>query len=240
MTERNPPWKRDELILALDLYFQHKPSAISKTHPKIAELSDVLNQLPIHTDRPDRARFRNPNGVYMKLCNFLAVDPSYHGKGLERGGRLEQQIWDEFHSDPVELHRLALAIKAGYLRAAAQPTNAEEPDEDDFPEGRVIYRMHRARERNPALVRLVKARALNSDGRLACAVCRFDFARIYGPPGEGYIECHHTLPLSAAAARTRTRPEHIALLCSNCHRMVHRRRPWLAVDKLSSLLQNQS
>jgi hypothetical protein len=32
----------------------------------------------------------------MKLCNFLALDPSYHGKGLERGGRLEQQVWSEF------------------------------------------------------------------------------------------------------------------------------------------------
>jgi 5-methylcytosine-specific restriction protein A len=92
VAERNPPWSRDELILALDLYFQHKPTTISKTHPKVVELSKVLDELPIHQDRPDRPRFRNPNGVYMKMCNFLALDPTYGGKGLERGGRLEQEI----------------------------------------------------------------------------------------------------------------------------------------------------
>lgn len=85
----------------------------------MVELSDVLNQLPIHTDRPDRVRFRNPNGVYMKLCNFLALDPTYHGKGLERGGRLEQQIWNDFHNDPIELRRLANSIRAGYQRIMA-------------------------------------------------------------------------------------------------------------------------
>jgi 5-methylcytosine-specific restriction protein A len=176
----------------------------------------------------------------MKLGNFLAADPSYHGKGLQRGGKLEKQIWDEFHSDPLELHRLANAIKAGYQSAAARPAAADEPDEDDFPEGKLIYRMHRTRERNPALVRLVKTRALKASGRLACAVCRFDFARTYGSPGEGYIECHHTLPLSAAAGRTRTRAEDIALLCSNCHRMVHRRRPWLGIEELSTLVEKAS
>ena len=28
MAERNPPWEQDELILALDLYFQQKPTTI--------------------------------------------------------------------------------------------------------------------------------------------------------------------------------------------------------------------
>jgi len=158
MAERNPPWERDELILALDLYFQHKPSTISQTHSTVIELSNILKQL--HIDRPDKVRFRNPNGVYMKLGNFLAAGPNYHGKGLQRGGKLEKQIWEEFHIDPLELHRLANAIKAGYQSTAARPAAADEPDEDDFPEGKLIYRMHRTRERNPALVRLVKARAL--------------------------------------------------------------------------------
>ena len=93
----------------LDFYFQHKPTTISKTHAKVVDLSNILNQLPIHTDRPDRVRFRNPNGVYMKLCNFLAIDPTYYGKGLERRGRLEQQIRTEFHNDPLELRRLVVS-----------------------------------------------------------------------------------------------------------------------------------
>jgi 5-methylcytosine-specific restriction protein A len=35
---RNPTWKRDELILALDLYFRHPPSHIGKTHAAVVSL----------------------------------------------------------------------------------------------------------------------------------------------------------------------------------------------------------
>ena len=56
------------------------------------ELSEVLNRLPIHSVRPDQHRFRNANGVYMKLCNFLRFDPSYTGKGLSRGGADEETV----------------------------------------------------------------------------------------------------------------------------------------------------
>ena len=48
MARRNPPWQRDELILALDLYFRHRPDTISKKHPEVAALSELLNKLPIH------------------------------------------------------------------------------------------------------------------------------------------------------------------------------------------------
>ena len=30
--------------------------------------------------------------------------------------------------------------------------------------------------------------------------------------------------------------EYLALLCANCHRMIHRRSPWLSVDELKSVL----
>src|SRR6266851_9937374 len=99
----------------------------------------------------------------MKLCNFLALDPTYHGKGLERGGRLEQQIWDEFHNDPLELRRLANSIRAGYQSESAQPAAAEEADENEFPEGKVLYRMHRARER--------RAKKYNSENRIVEIGC---------------------------------------------------------------------
>ena len=69
--ERNAPWQRDELILALDLYFRHNPAHISKSHPEVLALSKTLGALPIHPERADPRKWRNINGVYMKLCNFL-------------------------------------------------------------------------------------------------------------------------------------------------------------------------
>ena len=99
MAPRNPPWTRDELILTLDMYFQQGPSHISASHPTVTSLSESLNRLPVHSVRPDAERFRNANGVYMKLSNFLRFDDSYAGSGLTHGGKLEEEVWNEFASD---------------------------------------------------------------------------------------------------------------------------------------------
>ena len=190
MARRNPTWAQDELILALDLYFRVNPNHIPKEHPDVVELSKILNTLPIHTDRPDEARFRNPNGVYMKLCNFLRFDPDYTGTGLQRGGKEERAVWDEFHNDRERLAKVAQSIRA--LSASRTRRDLSTPVEDEenaAPEGRLLYRLHRTRERSRALVRKKKAAALRKHGRLACTVCGFDFAERYGPLGEGFIEC---------------------------------------------------
>jgi len=63
---KNPPWSRDELILALELYFRVEPTHTSEKNPEIVELSRILNSLPIHIGTDKNPNFRNPNGVYMK------------------------------------------------------------------------------------------------------------------------------------------------------------------------------
>ena len=70
MAQRNPPWSRDELVLALDLYKRRYRDGIVRDDPEITDLSEILNALTIHAERPDAARFRNPNGIYMKMGNF--------------------------------------------------------------------------------------------------------------------------------------------------------------------------
>jgi 5-methylcytosine-specific restriction enzyme A len=234
MAPRNPPWQRDELILALDLYFKHSPSHISTSHPAVIELSHILNSLPIHREKPDGVPFRNPNGVYMKLCNFLRLDPSYKGKGLERGGKLEEEIWEEFANDKDLLKSVAQGIVQGIQTTPIEPLIEDE--EDEFPEGRVLYRQHRVRERNRKLVAKTKEVALKK-GKLSCGICGFDFYKTYGELGRGFIECHHTVPVSEYAKVKGTKLKDLALVCSNCHRMLHRRRPWLLVPELSELIR---
>jgi 5-methylcytosine-specific restriction protein A len=239
MARRNPPWQRDELILALDLYFRHRPDTISKNHPEVAALSELLNKLPIHPDRPDAAKFRNINGTYMKLCNFLALDSDYKGKGLEAGGRLEREIWSEFVSDRERLARIAETIRKFYL--SVDPSGVTElAEEEAFPEGRVLYRLHRLRERNPELVRLAKEKAMDEQGRLFCAACAFDFLSVYGEIGRGVIDCHHLLALADLLNERATRLSDVALVCPNCHRIIHRKRPWLTLGKLTELIPDKA
>jgi predicted HNH restriction endonuclease len=115
-----------------------------------------------------------------------------------------------------------------------------EPDgeeEQGFPEGRVLYRLHRYHERSGDVPRLAKALALKRFGRLACVVCAFDSFEAYGELGREYIECHHTVPVSQLTAGAKTKVSDLVLVCSNCHRMLHRRRPWLGTKELGLLLR---
>lgn len=58
-----------------------------------------------------------------------------------------------------------------------------------------------------------------------CCVCGFDFEEAYGDIGRGFIEIHHLNPLADLEGEQETDPRtDLVPLCSNCHRMVHRRR----------------
>ena len=103
-------------------------------------------------------------------------------------------------------------------------------------EGRVSYRRHLFRERSPVLRRLKMARVRATGARLLCEVCGFDFAETYGALGEGFIECHHVIPLAAAEERE-TSVDDLALVCANCHRMIHLSTPMLSIEELRGRLQ---
>jgi predicted HNH restriction endonuclease len=59
----------------------------------------------------------------------------------------------------------------------------------------------------------------------------------YGARGKDFIECHHTKPVSELAVGEKTRLTDLVLLCSNCHRIVHRKKPWLGIDELREIVQ---
>jgi len=217
--------------LALDLYLQD--GQLDHADARVIELSEILNRLPIHTVRPDIERFRNPNGVALKLANFAALDPEYPGVGMSRGGRRDAEVWDRFRANPTELLRIATTLRQGSERPDGFPALPEN-DEDEVTEGRLLYRSHRSRERNRALVAKRKDQA-KAAGALSCEVCTFNFESRYGELGRDFIECHHIRPLSESGM-TKTKLSDLALLCSNCHRMAHRGDPWPSVDGLKSLV----
>jgi 5-methylcytosine-specific restriction protein A len=104
-------------------------------------------------------------------------------------------------------------------------------------EGRALLRLHKVAERKPAVVLAKKRAVLAAASRLVCEACGFDFASVYGPLGDGFAECHHRLPFAAAGER-RTELEDLAVVCANCHRMLHRR-PWRGVEALRKLIRSR-
>lgn len=229
---RNPAWKRDELLLALELYLER--GQLGPEDDDVIELSSLLNRLPLHTDRPDVDKFRNPNGVALKLANFRSLDPSETAKGMDRGGKGDKEVWAEFSNNFDQLKIITVAIKEASEDSQLIPVQEEE-DEDGVSEGKVLYRLHRRRERNSTQSKEKKRKALAKFGRLTCEVCSFDFVARYGQHGEGFIECHHKIPISDPN-RENTKMADLALVCANCHRMLHRGKPWPTVEQLKQML----
>lgn len=241
----NPDWDTDEIVLAMNLYLTHvrehgRPPG--KESPEVNALSELLRRYHSLLGTPPTQTLRNPAGVYMKLMNLRALDPEViarNRKGLSAGSCLEREVWQEFFSDQQRLARVAAAITARINASDATEPLGDLPEDDEAaPEGRLLTREHRARERNRTLVAKKKAQVMRQSGRLACEACGFDFNEAYGERGHGFIECHHTRPVETLAEGSVTRLSDLAVLCANCHRMIHVRRPWLSVEELRDLAQH--
>ena len=108
---RNPKWAEEEIILALAAYL--RGAIPDKNNEMVRELSRELNELPLHAERPDAARFRNPNGVALKLANLAALDPSYHGTGMTSFSKLDAEVWRRYAADQDALDAAVAAIREG-------------------------------------------------------------------------------------------------------------------------------
>jgi 5-methylcytosine-specific restriction enzyme A len=187
-----------------------------------------------------KGTFRNENGTYMKLMNLRRFDSEHSGVGLTAGGKLEEDIWERYFEKPEELSKVATAIRQNIHSEGVDLSGVghQEADEEESQEGKVLTRLHRFRERDPKVAKRKKKAFLKEHGRVFCEVCGFNFEDGYGERGSGYIECHHIRPVSELKPGEKTKNKHLALLCSNCHRMVHRKKPWLELEELRALIRS--
>ncbi len=146
----------------------------------------------------------------------------------------------------IHVPRPGISALPGYVRvtesfqlpAAEAEVASSVTAEISAAEGRALLRLHRARERDQKLVVAKKRHVFHDTGQLACEACGFDFAAVYGELGEGFAECHHRQPL-ADTGETRTTLAELAVVCANCHRMLHRR-PWRTVEELHELIRSRA
>ena len=103
-------------------------------------------------------------------------------------------------------------------------------------EGQHRVTLHLQRERNQTIVRKKKAQAASLD----CEVCGFSFGHVYGTDAMSYCEVHHLLPLSEIESETQIRLKDLAILCANCHRVVHLRNPPYTLDQVREMLVREN
>lgn len=230
--KRRPDWTYDEVLLALDLYLPER-RVLEETDERVVAVSRLLRGLPIHEERQTE-RFRSPNAVALKLANLRTHDHSKRGVGLDAGGRRTAEIWARYADHPQEVRHLAQAIAA--VAETIGPGN--EVEEDGALEGRLLFRRHRQRERDTALVMRRRRAFAAEHGRVFCESCKFDPVAYYGDRGLAAIECHHRRPLSDGGER-RTRLEDLCLLCAGCHRIVHAGGGCLSIEELCKLVEDR-
>lgn len=233
---KNPNWTTDEVILALDLYFR-EPDAVGRDdNESVIELSELLNRLPIHHPKNRLTTFRNPNGVGLKLANLRALDPEMPKGGSGNASDLDRRMMTRYKDSKHALAALAQTIR---LNADSFEFGGGSEWGEDFEaeEGAVLTRVHQQRERDRALVGKKKKAVLGKYGKLACEVCDFNFSKAYGEHGQGFAECHHKTPVSKLRPGQKTHLSELAIVCANCHRMLHRGKSWKTLNELKKILQ---
>lgn len=117
-------------------------------------------------------------------------------------------------------------------------------EDDTITEGKAAITQSKSKERSRTL-REAAIQHYTVGGRIVCAVCGFDFAEVYGPYGEGYIQIHHEKPIcqysdDGSDARIKDAVKDVKPLCANCHCMLHRRKGApLSVVELAEMIKTQ-
>jgi putative restriction endonuclease len=108
--------RRDELVLAMNLYCQLPFGKLHARNREVIQLASRLN--------------RTPSSVAMKLCNLASLDPAHADRGIRGLSKVsagDRAIWEEFHAD---WNGLATESEALRERLAVGDVT---PDEDAAP-----------------------------------------------------------------------------------------------------------
>lgn len=69
-----------------------------------------------------------------------------------------------------------------------------------------------------------------------CAVCSFDFGKVFGDMGKGFIHVHHINLISSIGKEYSLDPiKDLVPVCPNCHAMLHRTNPPLLPSELKAI-----
>lgn len=206
---------------------------MKEKHSWIDEVTEVLAELGGHATLSD---------ITKKVIERAKVDVQ---KNKNIDARIRATLYENssdstYHTSKYDLFYSVEGIGKGHwgLRDFEPiPENFDYTEDDiGFSEGRAKLLQHILKERNPLVIRNAKEKFKEIHGKVYCEICGFDFFEKYGIIGENFIEGHHTIPLSELQENHKTKIDEIALVCSNCHKMLHRKRPWLTRDELSNLI----
>lgn len=106
-------------------------------------------------------------------------------------------------------------------------------------EGRLRTAIRRHRHREQSLRRAKLRAVLRATGKLVCEIpgCAFDFSARYGALGKEFAEVHHLQPLAGSDDPRITTLDDLAVVCSNCHSMIHRDAGFRTLEEIGATIR---
>lgn len=138
-----------------------------------------------------------------------------------------------------DLHRMIDAYETLFFRGGRDSDNfsvSEQKDEEVTIEETFRKKVHYSNERpNSSQIKKIKKKL-----GYICQGCDFNFEGFYGGLGKEYIEAHHRIPISELkkGESRKITDKDFAVLCANCHRMIHRLDDSGDLEKLKALIEN--
>jgi hypothetical protein len=95
----------------------------------IVQLSGLLKKLGAYPPERQGEKYRNPNGVYLKMMNLRAIQAEGE-HGMNAYSQLDAAVWREYVDDLPRLHSEAEAIRARLQEGALQAARVAPVVED--------------------------------------------------------------------------------------------------------------
>lgn len=226
-------WSRDDCIAGLYAYQQTKGGAISKLPGSpVADVAMLIG--------------RAVPGVYNKVMNFRHLDPDDSRKGMSAGGRMTEDIWNEFYRP--EKSGLDVTLLESELARLWHIPNASQPfseiktivqksieTADKFTKTMTLPELEQAVAKRTKSIAtkpnkkraittvyerdpwLVALRRARADNH--CEVPNCAYPAFLAKDGSDYCEVHHIVPLSDGGSDTL---ENMICLCPSHHVEAHR------------------
>jgi hypothetical protein len=155
-----------------------------------------------------------------------AIEPFLDARDLKR--QIPEGNWEPFSSGQclapeaaTKLTKLWRQFRAGKRLVLAAAVDDQAAYEGELKRRYVIHRRREAALRQAKLLEFRESHG----GRLFCEVpgCYFDFGRRYGDVATEYAQVHHLTPLASRNGKRRspTRLKDLAVVCANCHAVIH-------------------
>lgn len=72
----------------------------------------------------------------------------------------------------------------------------------------------------------------------SCVICNFNFSKMYGEVGEGFIHVHHLTSIAEIGEKYILNPiNDLRPVCANCHSIIHKRKPSYTIEEMKKIIE---